>query len=344
MKIPTKKITLSSRITLCFLLLCALNGTITLYLGICFIRRPSDPAVSSAFRLCLLMAGLLLVSYLFIYPAYLKIRKQYNDFLSDKIYEELFAHTSVPLTPELNRVFQRFHTLLNKQDSMDYSQKQAEYLALQNQINPHFLYNTLEAIRGDALYAGLDNIAETTEALAAFFRYTITDVGALTTLESEIDNIENYFIIQQYRFGDKIKMDMKYPEDGEDIWNLQLPKLTLQPIIENAIFHGLEKKRGYGTITISIETTEKFLFINITDTGIGIEPEALNNINNSLEKAAISYVRSPENSHGNIALKNVSRRIKLIFGDEYGLQVYSTVEIGTNVHLVLPKIKNREIK
>lgn len=310
-----------------------------LYLGSRFVQQPANSAAAAAFYAFLLMSALLLLSYLFIYPAYLKARKQYSDFLSDKIYEELFTSSSVPLTPELSRVFQRFHTLLNKQDSMDYSQKQAEYLALQNQINPHFLYNTLEAIRGDALYAGLGNIAETTEALAAFFRYTITDVGALTTLESEIDNIENYFIIQQYRFGDKIKMEIKYPEDGEDIWNLQLPKLTLQPIIENAIFHGLEKKRGYGTITISIETTEKFLFVNITDTGIGIEPEILNNINNSLEKAAISYVRTPENSHGNIALKNVSRRIKLIFGDEYGLQIYSTIEIGTNVHLVLPKIK-----
>lgn len=339
MKISFRKISLSTRIIVSFLCLCTLNGVMLLYLGSRFVQQPANSAAAAAFYAFLLMAALLLLSYLFIYPAYLKARKQYSDFLSDKIYEELFTSSSVPLTPELSRVFQRFHTLLNKQDSMDYSQKQAEYLALQNQINPHFLYNTLEAIRGDALYAGLGNIAETTEALAAFFRYTITDVGALTTLESEIDNIENYFIIQQYRFGDKIKMEIKYPEDGENIWNLQLPKLTLQPIIENAIFHGLEKKRGYGTITISIETTEKFLFVNITDTGIGIEPEILNNINNSLEKAAISYVRTHENSHGNIALKNVSRRIKLIFGDEYGLQIYSTIEIGTNVHLVLPKIK-----
>ena len=90
--------------------------------------------------------------------------------------------------------------------------KHAEYLALQNQINPHFLYNTLEAIRSDAICEEAYGIANTTKALATFFRYTITEVGYMVTLDDEISNVNNYFIIQQYRFGEKLNMDIMLPK------------------------------------------------------------------------------------------------------------------------------------
>ena len=124
-------------------------------------------------------------------------------------------------------------------------QKQAEYLALQNQINPHFLYNALEAIRTDALLADCPDIAETTEALATFFRYTISNVQEDVTFSDELDNTENYFTIQRCRFGDKITMELEL--ENEKLLEARMPKLILQPLVENAVSHGLEGKLGQGT-------------------------------------------------------------------------------------------------
>lgn len=236
-------------------------------------------------------------------------------------------------------------------DSEEFSiaQKQAEYLALQNQINPHFLYNTLEALRGDTLCEGLTSVASVIEALATFFRYTITDTGNLTTLENELEHTENYFIIQKYRFGDKIDMSINYPPDKNELLTFLIPKLTLQPIIENSIFHGLEKKSGEGKITISLETTKDFLFVNISDTGIGMSPERLHQINSSLQNpntpqfSSIMKEPVPQTRHKSIALYNVARRIRLLFGNDYGIHVYSTPDIGTDVQIILPKIQKRNL-
>ncbi len=231
----------------------------------------------------------------------------------------------------------RINKLLDKQTAIQMSKKQAQYLALQNQISPHFLYNTLEAIRGDALDAGMYQIAETTEALATFFRYTITEVENLVALEDELENVENYFTIQQYRFGDKLNMKILI---GEDIGLLQcqLPRLILQPIIENAVFHGLECKRGEGTIRISIETTKNKLLISILDDGVGMDEEQLEYINQRLSRIEINQESDDKEKQGGIALYNVSSRIKLLFGEEFGLHIYSTQNIGTNVRITLPLI------
>ncbi len=321
-----RKIALSIKIGILLLALFAVN--------IVLIILVDNNIYEVIFTILLLTIGFCLNQFILV--PYFKIRNSYKMFLNGQIYEELFQESN-SLTPELVPVMDRFHYLLNKQDAINMSKKQAEYLALQNQINPHFLYNTLEAIRGDALYAGLSNIAETTEALASFFRYTITDVGNLVTLEDELENVENYFTIQQYRFGDKFKMTVDFPK-SEDILQLQLPKLTLQPIIENAIFHGLEGRSEGGNIFITIETTRKNLFLSVKDDGLGIEPQVLSKINDSLERVAVSYVNSDNRKSGGIALKNVCRRIKLLFGDEYGVHIYSTVDVGTDVRLTLPKI------
>jgi len=292
-----------------------------------------------------LLAGLLLhlaiaiLYYFLVFLPYQHNKKLNALFLEGKIYEELFE-SSLPYTKQSALVTKKFHQLLNKQDAINLSKKQAEYLALQNQINPHFLYNTLEAIRGDALYAGVMSIAETTEALSSFFRYTITEVKTLVTLADELENAGNYFKIQQYRFDDKIKMVINFPENEneESVRLLKLPKLTLQPIIENAVFHGLEGKTNGGCITIQLETTNKNLMICISDNGLGIPEQRLRQLNKSLEKAAIPTMQEEKRSKGGIALRNVSQRIKLLFGEEYGLHIYSIQGYGTDVNITLPKI------
>ncbi|MDF2541428.1 MAG: integral rane sensor signal transduction histidine kinase [Herbinix sp.] len=286
--------------------------------------------------IAIVLVIILSFGYSFVFLPYLRIQKTMRLFCQGHTYEQLFQMKDT-FCRDMPLMMQRMNELLDKQTAIKMSKKQAEYLALQNQINPHFLYNTLEAIRGDALDAGMMNIAETTEALATFFRYTITEVENLVTLEDELENVENYFIIQQYRFGEKLNMRINTGEDLS-VLQSQLPKLTLQPIIENAVFHGLECKRGVGTIRINIETTRTKLLISIIDDGVGIEEEQLELINERLNHIEMNYENDREEKRGGIALRNVSSRIKLLFGEEYGLHIYSNQNMGTNVRITLPFI------
>lgn len=288
-------------------------------------------------QLILLLIFIFVYGYYFIVIPYRRIQKTMRLFNQGHTNEQLFQMKDT-FCKEMPIALQRINELLDKQTAIQMSKKQSEYLALQNQISPHFLYNTLEAIRGDALDVGMYNIAETTEALATFFRYTITEVENLVTLEDELENVENYFIIQHYRFGEKLNMEIK---TGEDIGVLQsqLPKLTLQPIVENAVFHGLECKRGVGTIRINVETTKNKLLISIIDDGVGIDEEQLEMINRRLKHIEINYENDDkEEKRGGIALINVSSRIKLLFGEDYGLHIYSNQNLGTNVRITLPLI------
>ena len=232
---------------------------------------------------------------------------------------------------------------MERQYTIQLSTKQAEFLALQNQINPHFLYNTLEAIRGDALCAGMDNIADITETLSSFFRYTITENSNLVTIREELDNVENYFKIQQYRFGEKLSIEVRICDEEENILRMQCPKLSLQPIIENAIFHGLERKREKGRISLVLELVDDDLHICISDNGVGIEEKKLSELSERLDRVSVGYiVEDGEGKMGGIALKNVCRRIKLLFGERYGIRVDSIVGIGTKVTLILPALYKKD--
>ena len=247
---------------------------------------------------------------------------------------------------ELDRLTKKINEVISRKDRLLLSHKEAEYLALQNQINPHFLYNTLEAIRGDALIAGLSSLAGTAEALASFFRYTISGGDFLSTVEDELINIRNYFLIQRYRFGEELKLEIHFIDDEAEIRKRLIPKLTLQPIVENCVFHGLETKRNKGTIHISFDQTQKFLFISIKDNGIGMSKKDLKRLNDSLMESPFRMEKESNRAEkaagdrgtggSGIGLKNVSQRIKLLFGNEYGITVYSSLDVGTNVKIVLP--------
>lgn len=278
--------------------------------------------------------------YEFLIKPYKQARDVFEHFIDSGNFRELLDQ-GYQIFPEQNRVMQKLDSILDEKNIIELSTKHAELLALQNQINPHFLYNTLEAIRGDALCEGVDSIADTTEALSTFFRYTITNTGNLVSVEDELENVENYFKIQQYRFGDKLDMKVNFPDDYSRILECKLPKLTLQPVVENAIFHGLEAKAEGGVITISMEMTEKKLLINIHDDGIGINEEELIKINQRLETVS-GPLKEEKRKRGGIALPNVSRRIKLLFGEEYGIRIYSIPNLGTEVRIAVPIITNRE--
>ncbi len=181
------------------------------------------------------------------------------------------------------------------------------------------------------------------EALSTFFRYTISNVENLVTLEDELRNVHNYYIIQQYRFGERLKLSVEYdPADEADIMSCRVPKLILQPIVENAINHGVERKIGVGEIRLKLECTEKRLIITISDNGVGMSEELLKEIDDKLKGMSFDYIKQEGEKHGGIAIENVNSRIKLLFGEEYGIYLYSTVNVGTDVEITLPRIKEGE--
>ena len=218
------------------------------------------------------------------------------------------------------------------------SKREAQILALQNQINPHFLYNTLETIRSEAIMNGAVNAGTMAEALATFFRYTISNLDYLVQIEDELENIQNYFTIQHYRFGNKIGIQITYDEEDKNILRLYIPKLIMQPVVENAIYHGIEQKLGAGQVTISISYTKQNLDIMISDDGIGIKDTELSEINNRLWTDSENYGYEKSEKSGGIAIRNVNQRIKLLFGEEYGIWLNSIYGIGTDVHVKLPVV------
>ncbi len=220
--------------------------------------------------------------------------------------------------------------------------KQMQYQTLQSQINPHFLYNTLDSIRGEALMEGNDSIAAMTERLSRFFRYCISNKGNIATIRDEINNIADYFYIQEYRFGDKFHLKT---EVEEDCYNYKIPQMTLQPIVENAIYHGLERKKDGGTVSIQVFETDKNVKILVSDNGVGMDEETLEQINKRLRSSAEytlkGYGESKSKKTG-IALKNVNDRIRLHYGSDYGITVHSTKYLGTDVNILIPKVRENE--
>lgn len=255
----------------------------------------------------------------------------------------------VPVDPTDELLQQQVKTWLDPSKAFQLNKRQAQYLALQNQINPHFLYNTLESIRSEALLAGLSSVADMTEALANFFRYTISKDENLVTVEEELQNCETYFHIQQYRFGDRLELKIDCAEeDRDEIYRCLLPKLTLQPILENSIIHGTELKVGTGHLSIHMSKTEKRLLLQASDDGLGMDEETLARLNSRLGRGGLQAQMSGTSRTG-VALVNVDNRIRLLFGEEYGLHVYSWLGRGTTVDILLPiitsdhDVPNREV-
>lgn len=271
---------------------------------------------------------------------YKKIENNMTLFLKGYTIDGL-QDSEIALTKEVDRIFSELIQLLKSEQMLNENKRQAQYLALQNQINPHFLYNTLESIRSEAMEAGMDSVVCMTEALAHFFRYTISNMENMVTLEEELDNINTYFLIQKYRFEERIGLTIEYDEEEHDLLNhCLLPKLTLQPVVENSIIHGIERKMGYSTVRIVLRCTEKRLIIQVSDDGIGMQPEALDDLNRKLNQSLFESLHNKKKK-GGIALVNVNNRIHLIFGEEYGMTVYSTPGVGTDVMIELPLVTSR---
>ena len=171
-------------------------------------------------------------------------------------------------------------TKADREYSLAMLKKQAEIKALQNQINPHFLYNTLDCIRGMAIEQGADNIEEMTRALSGMFRYSISRKGKTKALmEEELANVNNYLRIQQYRFRNKINITETIDPAAKKCC---VPKLLIQPIVENAVFYGLEPKTGERNLNIEAYCTGKKLIVKVEDNGVGMSFDKLRTINDAM--------------------------------------------------------------
>lgn len=283
----------------------------------------------------LLLAACTLAGWFWIVLPYYRFEQTIRAFLED--YPAGSAPDSeVPFSPGTERLLEQARAVMNPSQLFKLNKRQAQYLALQNQINPHFLYNTLESIRSEALIARMDGVADMTEALASFFRYTISKVENLVSVEEELQNCQTYFRIQRYRFGERLNLSIEYdPEGRDEIFRCRLPKLTMQPILENSIIHGTELKIGTSQLTIHLERTQRRLLIRVSDDGIGMDPETLARVNGRLGRGGLASVGK---EGGGVALVNVDDRIRLLFGSEYGLHVFSVQGSGTDVEITLPAI------
>ena len=224
-------------------------------------------------------------------------------------------------------------TKADREYSLAMLKKQAEIKALQNQINPHFLYNTLDCIRGMAIEQGADNIEEMTRALSGMFRYSISRKGKTKVLmEEELANVNNYLHIQQYRFRNKINITETIDPAAKKCC---VPKLLIQPIVENAVFYGLEPKTGERNLNIEAYCTGKKLIVKVEDNGVGMSFDKLRTINDAM----CSGVSMGDNGRGTqLGIVNVNERLRLLYGEEFGLRIFSCPKVGTTIEMVLPII------
>ncbi len=224
----------------------------------------------------------------------------------------------------------------DRQMSQEFLLVQAKMRALQNQINPHFLYNTLDTIRSYALMEDCSEVAEMTEALATMFRYNISKPGDMGSLREELDNVNNYFLIQKYRFGDKFHLSLEIDEEDERLKECRLPRLSIQPLVENAIHHGLENKSGSGIVRIEIERISERLQIRVSDNGVGMPREELLKLREKLEQGIRFEIEPGKKRSSGIAIVNLNQRLKLAFGEEYGVTVSSIEQVGTFFTIQIP--------
>jgi len=208
---------------------------------------------------------------------------------------------------------------------MENALNQSELLFLQSQMNPHFLFNTINTISSIADIENADQTREMLDNMTVILRYNLKHTGTNTQLREEVSVIENYLNIQKKRFGERIRFKMEIDEKSLD-WII--PSMIIQPIVENAVIHGLEPKEDYGTLTLTIKEEDESMIIIISDDGMGISREILKEIEES-------EVSSMEGKRRHLGVKNAIRRMELSYHQK--CLFFSSIEnVGTEVRIVLP--------
>lgn len=287
----------------------------------------------------LLTIALIILSVIIVCASVIISLNNYKpiDNLLTIIEDPVSANLSLTRTKEIKEIATNILSSINnnrhlKDEMLDqlYQLDKTRILALQSQINPHFLYNTLDAIRWKSmsLTNGENEVSTMIGILAKLLRISLEGDDNITTLKEELEHVSLFVKILNSRYEDKFNFEIEL-EDGLD--NYQLLKLCLQPLLENACYHGIKPTRKQGTVKIIGKTDKNNLIITVEDTGAGIKDlEAL--------RRQINKKMNFTDSH--IGLRNVHQRIKLIFGEEYGISIRSKENRGTSINLTFPLIQD----
>lgn len=239
------------------------------------------------------------------------------------------AEVSV-LSDSLNIMIDKINDLLTQVTTEQIRLRKAEFELLQAQINPHFLYNTLDTIIWLAESGENQKVVEMVRSLSDFFRTSLNQGKEEVTLREELQHVGSYLKIQQVRYMDILEYEIDVPEE---LMLCKIPKITLQPLVENALYHGIKNKRGKGKISITGELEETYAVLMISDNGIGMTEERLKEVNDGLSR------KQPETSDI-YGLFNVNERITLRYGNDYGIEIDSRYGDGTDVKVKLPYFSN----
>lgn len=235
------------------------------------------------------------------------------------------------LGDSLNTMIDKINELLSQVTTEQIRLRKAEFELLQAQINPHFLYNTLDAIVWLAEAGEQEMVVKMVGSLSDFFRTSLNQGKDVVTIQEELQHVRSYLSIQQVRYQDILQYDIQVPKE---LYAYYIPKITLQPIVENALYHGIKNKRGLGHITIHGREDQDGFVLSVEDDGIGMTEEKL-----AAVKHEIKHMESKEKVV--YGLYNIHERIRLNFGENYGITISSIYGQGTTVEVHLPKRTTR---
>lgn len=235
------------------------------------------------------------------------------------------------LAKSFNAMVRKTNYLIEEVYKNEILLRETEYKYLQAQINPHFLYNTLDSISWLANMAGSRDISKMSVSLGKIMRWAISNNRTVVTLGEELQNLEAYMTIQRIRYSERVEDTIDIPDELREYY---VPKMILQPMVENALIHGLENKVGMGYIYVIARKMQGKLCITIRDNGVGISEQRM--------KEIVEKNKFGKQSQSSIGIDNVNQRIKMVYGPQFGLDVESVYGKGTAVHMWLGMTKNRE--
>lgn len=221
--------------------------------------------------------------------------------------------------------------------NLEIKRKEAELHALHSQINPHFLFNTMESIRMNLLKNGETIASEVIKNFAMLLRKSINWSEDNISIKQEIELTDAYLKIQKFRYKEKLSYEINFDDNLKEY---MIPKFSIQPLVENAIYHGIEMKEGQGLLTIDCIELDEDIRIIINDNGVGIDKEKMSELENILNNSEDSSNTNMESQYKSIGIQNVNQRLKLNFGMKYGLKINSIKGKRTIVEILMPKIKN----
>ena len=230
------------------------------------------------------------------------------------------------LSDSLNAMIDKINDLLERITKEQVRLRKAEFELLQSQINPHFLYNTLDTIIWLAESGEQEEVVSMVGSLSDFFRTSLNQGKEVVSIREEIMHVRSYLEIQQVRYRDILEYEI---DVAEELDPYLIPKITMQPLVENALYHGIKNKRGVGKITVTGKPEKHYFLLQISDNGIGMTDERMAEVKEGIEKR----LSSEKNIYG---LYNVNERIRLNFGEEYGVHISSVYGEGTTVAVKLP--------